>query len=80
MSQSKIKRPVSQTHRPSEEKAMKRFSRIIPAAIFIFMLFGLGIALISSGTSVTALIVGGIVGAVIGYFFGHQVAAALAKK
>lgn len=82
MAQHKHKKPplAPHTHIPKEERALRRYSRIIPAAVFIFLLFGLGIAFFAVGADPKSLIIGGIIGAICGYFFGHQIAKVLAKK
>lgn len=80
MSQSKHAKQPPHSHIPKEERDLKRFSRIIPAAVFIFILFGLGIAFFAAGADATSLVSGGLIGGICGYFFGHQIAKVLAKK
>ena len=60
-------------------KTGKRRSAVLVAAIF-FGLLGLGIAYFAAGASVLWLVIGAVVGATAGYFFGHQIDSAAAKK
>ena len=56
------------------------YYRVIPVAIFIFLLFGVGIAFFAVGDDINSLIVGAVIGAVCGFLFGYQVAKGLSKK
>ena len=63
---------------PRIKKEIRKL-RIISVAVIFFIIFGLGIAYFAGG-SATALIAGGIIGAITGYFFGHQIVKGLLKN
>jgi hypothetical protein len=79
MSQPKKRKHPHHTDTP-KQNPRKIFYRIIPVAIFIFLLFGIGIAYFAAGDNTNWLIAGGIIGAACGFIFGYQVAKGLSKK
>lgn len=64
---------------PRIKKEIRKL-RIISVAVIFFIIFGLGIAYFAGGTGNGGLIAGGIIGAVAGYFFGHQIVKGLLKN
>ena len=52
----------------------------VTIALVFFAVLGLGISYFVAGGSSTALIIGTIVGAAIGYIFGKQVKQSMSKK
>lgn len=63
---------------PPIKKEIRRL-RIISVAIIFFIIFGLGIAYFA-GANTGGLIAGGVIGAIAGYFFGHQIVKGLLKN
>ena len=49
-------------------------------ALVFFAVLGLGISYFVAGGSTTALVIGAVVGAAIGYIFGQQVKKSMSKK
>ena len=78
MSQPKKRKHPHHTDTP-KQPGVKMYYRIIPVAVFIFLLFGIGIAYFAVGSN-TSLIVGAFIGAACGFLFGYQVAKGLSKK
>ena len=64
---------------PPHAKPAKANRAVIVAVIF-FALLGLGISYFLKPESTPALIAGALIGAIAGYFFGHQIDKALSKK
>jgi hypothetical protein len=64
---------------PAIKKEIRKF-RIILVAVIFFTIFGLGIAYFAGAESATWLIAGGVLGAIGGYFFGHQIVKGLLKN
>jgi len=62
-----------------ESKTIIRKGRVIAVAMIFFILFGTGIAFFADGGTVW-LVAGGILGALLGFFFGKQVVKGLFKK
>ena len=58
----------------------KKTRSAVTVAVVFFGLLGLGIAYFATGSSVLWLIVGAVVGATAGYFFGHQIDKSLSRK
>jgi len=80
MPQSKKRKPHHEFHPTAHaEKARKNRSAVLVAGIF-FCLLGIGIAYFVAGASILWLLIGASAGGVAGYFFGHQIDKALAKK
>jgi membrane associated rhomboid family serine protease len=79
MSQPKKRKHPHHTDTP-KQPGNKIYYRIIPVAIFIFLLFGIGIAFFAAGDNNTWLIAGAVIGAACGFLFGYQVAKGLSKK
>ena len=52
----------------------------VPVAIFFLALIGVGIAYFAAGTSILWLLVGLVVGAAAGYYFGKQLDKSFSKK
>ena len=81
MPQSK-KRPHSHPQHHSEHvnhpKETKKSNAVIAGIVF-FSLIGLGISLFLASTDILWLIVWAVVGAVGGYFFGHEIDKAFSK-
>ncbi len=80
MAQPKTRKHAHHSNTPPQLKDVKKYSRIIPVAIFVFILFGVGIAFLVVGSDNRSLITGGIIGAISGYAFGYGIAHALSKK
>ncbi len=80
MAQPKTRKRAHHSNTPPQLNDVKKYSRIIPVAIVIFILFGVGIAFFTVGSDSSSLIIGGIIGAISGYAFGYGVAQALSKK
>ncbi len=80
MAQPKTRKHPQHSNTPPQLKPLKRFSRIIPVAVFIFLLFGVGIAFLAVGDDTRSLVIGGIIGAICGYLFGYGIAKTLANK
>lgn len=80
MAQPKTRKQIHHSNTPPQLKDAKKYSRIIPVAIVIFILFGVGIAFFTVGSDSSSLIIGGIIGAICGYAFGYGIARALSKK
>ncbi|MEO7800561.1 MAG: hypothetical protein ABIR81_01100 [Ginsengibacter sp.] len=80
MAQPKKRKRAHHTNTPPQSNDVKTYSRIIPVAIVIFILFGVGIAFFTVGSDSSSLIIGGIIGAIGGYAFGYGIAQALSKK
>ncbi|MGH2564561.1 MAG: hypothetical protein ACRDE8_03240 [Ginsengibacter sp.] len=79
MSHTKKKKHPAHPPVPQIKKDIKKY-RVIAVAIIFFLLFGTGIAFFAAGNNVTGLIIGGLIGAIIGYFFGLQIVKGLFKN
>jgi membrane associated rhomboid family serine protease len=79
MSQPKKRKHPHHTDTP-KQAGNKMYYRIIPVAIFIFLLFGIGIAFFAAGDDTNWLVTGAVIGAACGFLFGYQVAKGLSKK
>ncbi|MEO7800558.1 MAG: hypothetical protein ABIR81_01085 [Ginsengibacter sp.] len=80
MAQPKKRKHAHHTKTPPQLNEAKKYSRIIPVAIVIFILFGVGIAFLTAGANISSLIIGGILGAIGGFAFGYGIAQSLAQK
>jgi len=79
MSQPKKRKHPHHTDTP-KQAGSKLYYRIVPVAVFIFLLFGIGIAFFAAGDDTASLVTGAIIGAFCGFLFGYQVAKGLSKK
>jgi membrane associated rhomboid family serine protease len=79
MSQHKKRKPPRHTNTP-KQAGTKIYYRVIPVAVIIFLLFGIGIAFFAAGYDIKWLIVGAVIGAACGFLFGYQVAKGLSKR
>lgn len=79
MSQHRKKKHPQQVH-PANHRGNKIYYRVIPVAVIIFILFGIGITFFTVGYSVSGLATGALAGAVCGFLFGYQIAKGLSKK
>jgi hypothetical protein len=79
MSQHKKRKHVQQIHTPHPQKGII-YHKVIPVAVIIFILFGLGISLMIAGVDIKWLVAGGIIGGACGFLFGYQIAKGLSKK
>jgi membrane associated rhomboid family serine protease len=79
MSQPKKRKHPHHTDTPKPPSG-KIYYRIIPVAVFIFLLFGIGIAFFAVGSDTSSLVTGALIGAACGFLFGYQVAKGLSKK
>jgi len=79
MSQPKKRKHPHHTDTP-KQRGNKIYYRIIPVAVFIFLLFGIGITFFAVGNDINWLIVGAVIGSACGFLFGYQVAKGLSKK
>ena len=70
-----------QHHPPATHlgKSKKKGSAVMIAVIFVAIL-GLGISYFIAPGNMLSLLIGTIVGATAGYWFGHQIDKSLAKK
>lgn len=75
-------RPQHHPHpHPLPPKARpKKNNKAVITGIIFFALLGVGIGYFIGGDGLVALGSGGIVGAIAGYFFGHQIDKALKTK
>lgn len=64
---------------PPKTGAQKNNKAVITGIVF-FGLLGVGIGYFIGGEGLVPLGAGGVVGAIAGYFFGHQIDKALKKK
>ena len=69
-----------QHHTPGNKPATHKNGKLVYAGIIFFALLGLGIAFFIAGASIVWLILGIVLGAVAGYFFGYQMEKTLSKK
>ena len=79
MSQPKKRKHPHHTNTPKQASG-KIYYRVIPVAVVIFILFGIGISFFAAGFNIKWLIGGAFVGSVCGFFFGYQIAKGLSKK
>jgi membrane associated rhomboid family serine protease len=79
MSQHKKRKHPQHFNKP-KQASTKKFYRVIPVAVIIFLLFGIGIAFFAAGYDIKWLITGAAIGAACGFLFGYQVAKGLSKK
>lgn len=80
MPQSKKRKHHHEHHQPaSAEKAAKNKSAVLITVIF-FCILGVGITYFAADGSPLWLLIGAAAGGVAGYFFGHQIDKALAKR
>ena len=69
-----------QHHNPENLTKTTKKSNAVPAGVIFFGLIGLGISYFAVGASIIWLIVGALIGAIGGYYFGHQIDKAFSKK
>ena len=79
MAQPRKRKHPHHTNTPKVPKGIM-YSKIIPVAVIIFILFGTGIAYFAAGNNITWLITGAILGAATGAFFGYRIAKGLSRK
>ena len=79
MSQHKKRKQVHHTNTPKVRTGII-YHKIIPVAVIIFILFGVGISSFAAGFDIKWIITGAVIGGVCGFFFGYQVAKGLSKK
>jgi len=79
MSQPKKRKHPHHTNTPKHERGIT-YKRVIPVAVIIFLLFGIGITFFAAGFNIKWLIVGAVIGAVCGLLFGYQLSKGLSKK
>ena len=79
MSQPKKRKHPHHTNIPKQASS-KIYYRVIPVAIIIFILFGMGITFFAAGFNVKWLTAGAVIGSVCGFFFGYLIAKGLLKK
>jgi F0F1-type ATP synthase assembly protein I len=80
MPRSKKRKSHHDYHPPANAaKSKKNRSAVLVAAIF-FALIGIGIAYFAAGLNPLWLIVGAALGALGGYFFGHQIDRSFSRK
>ncbi|MEO6330302.1 MAG: hypothetical protein ABIO55_15315 [Ginsengibacter sp.] len=79
MSQPKRRKHPRQTNTPKLQKGII-YHKIIPVAVIIFVLFGIGFSFLITGYNIWWLITGAAIGAVCGFLFGYQIAKVLSKK
>lgn len=79
MSIPKKRKHPHHTNTPKQSNG-KIYNRVIPVAVIIFILFGIGITFFAAGYSIKWLIAGAVIGAVCGFLFGYQIAKGLSKK
>ena len=63
---------------PKIKKEIKRW-RVIAVVMTLFLLFGAGIAYFAAGNNTAWIVMGGVIGAAGGYFFGRQIVHGLFK-
>jgi len=69
-----------QNHNEHKQGSIGKVGRITKITIGFFALFGLVVGYFMAPESTPTLIITPIVGAVIGYFFGHMIEKSLAGK
>ena len=80
MPQSKKRKHHHEHHQAANaEKVKKNKSAVLVAGIF-FCLLGIGITYFAAGATLVWLVIGAVAGAIAGYFFGHQIDKAMAKR
>ncbi|MEO6453955.1 MAG: hypothetical protein ABIN97_07790 [Ginsengibacter sp.] len=79
MSQPKKRKHPHHTNTPKQGKGIV-YKKIIPVAVIIFILFGIGITFFAVGYNIGWLIAGAVIGAACGFLFGYQIAKGLSKK
>ncbi len=80
MSQPKKRKHPHITNTPKMPAKGIIYHKVIPVAVIIFILFGLGITYFAVGNNITWLIIGGVIGGICGFLFGYQIAKGLSKK
>ncbi len=80
MAQPKKRKHPHQTNTPKLPAKGIIYHKVIPVAVVIFILFGLGITYFAVGNNITWLIIGALIGAGAGFLFGYQIAKGLSKK
>lgn len=87
-SKPKIRKPHHQYHPGKQAKAeaappkinAQRTKGIVTVAVILFALLGAGICFFAANGNIIWVIASGILGACVGYFFGHQVVKGLSRK
>ena len=80
MPQSKKRKHHHEYHPPANAvKSAKNKSAVLVGIIFL-ALIGAGIAFFAFGSGPLSLVGGALVGAIGGYFFGHQIDKSFSKK
>ncbi len=79
MSQPKKRKQPHHTNTPKQPGGIIYY-RVIPVAVIIFILFGIGISYFAAGSDTTWLITGAVIGAICGFLFGYMIANGLSKK
>lgn len=75
-------RPHPHHHHQPHDAHLKhsKMNKAVLAGIILFSIIGLGISYSAAGANIIWLAVGTIIGAVGGYFFGHQLNKAFTNK
>jgi hypothetical protein len=80
MAKSKKRKHHHDFHPPAQPaKTQKNKSAVLVASIF-FSLLGIGIAYFAFGTNLLWLMIGAVLGAIGGYFFGQQIDKSFSNK
>ncbi len=84
MPESKTRHPHKHTdHHPKHSSAQphpKKISKIVIATVLFCGVLGLGISYFIASDSIATLLLGTLIGATVGYIFGHEVDKSFSKK
>lgn len=80
MPRSKKRKHHHEFHAASNAEKSPRNKSAVPVGIIFFALLGIGVAFFTAGSDFLWLILGGVLGAAGGYFFGRQVDKSFSKK
>ena len=69
-----------QAHPTLSERRSSKNNSVVLVCVIILALLGAGITFFVTGSNISWSIVGGILGALIGYLFGVQIVKGLSKK
>ncbi len=80
MPRSKKRKHHHEFHPASNAEKSQKNKSAVPVGIIFFALLGIGVAFFTAGSDFLWLLLGGVLGAAGGYFFGRQVDKSFSKK
>ncbi|HNU89300.1 MAG TPA: hypothetical protein PKJ94_13450 [Ferruginibacter sp.] len=80
MPRSKKRKHHHEFHPASNAEKSQKNKSAVPVGIIFFALLGIGVAFFTAGSDFLLLLLGGVLGAAGGYFFGRQVDKSFSKK